>query len=133
MTVTAADIKLRFRQFAGTDNDTIDLFIADASQSVNRRVWGNKADLGIIYLTAHMLATSPTADAEATGIDPGVVQSEKVGDMQTNYATSPAAQTTTGTSSEDLSSTKYGRTFVRLRGEILTSPIVLNQSGSLYG
>ena len=131
MAVYPNDIITRFPNFVDENPVRIQLFITDAEQSVNRTVWGKKADLGIIYLTAHLLAISPSPDISGgSGSVGGVVTSEKVGDLSRNYSTTTAPSSA---SNAALSSTRYGLEFIRLRREVLTSPAVITQSGSIYG
>ena len=130
MAVSAADIQTRFSEFAAESTTRIEQFIADASLSVNPRVWREKTDLGIIYLTAHMLSLAPSAATIASGgPNAGIVKSEKVGDLSRTFAVgNPSANSSTAA---ELSATIYGQTFVRLRNELVRSPVVVNQSGSV--
>ena len=69
MAADAAALKARFPEFGDVDNNVIEQHIADATLRVGAGVWGAKRDLGIIYLAAHTMTTSPggrTAKKEKT-------------------------------------------------------------------
>lgn len=113
--MTPAEFTTRFPEFVAVDPARIQTYLDDAALSVNASLWGNKADLGIAYLAAHLL----TLDNRGGNGASGPVTSEKVGDLQRNYA---APQ---GSLDPVYSTTNYGIQFIRLRRSILISPLVL--------
>lgn len=48
-----------FPEFAATPDETVEAKLAEADRRVDARVFGDKADDAVGYLTAHLLATSP--------------------------------------------------------------------------
>lgn len=114
MSVTPADIKELFPEFAATADARIQLFIDQSTLSVNTAVWGNKADFAIQYLTAHLLTVVNRGGGGAAG----PITSEKVGDLQRSYASGGAV-------AHELGSTGYGMEFLRLRRSLHITPRVL--------
>lgn len=114
MAVTPADIKTLFPEFAAESDARIQLLLDQALLSVNASVWGNKADFGIQYLTAHLLTVLNRGGGGASG----PITSEKVGDLQRSYASSGAV-------THELGSTGYGLEFLRLRRSLFITPRVL--------
>lgn len=121
MAINASDITDRFPEFAGVGTSLINLMIEDATLSIERNVWGDKADLATIYLVAHLLAVA----GQGTGVGSagGAVTKKKVGDLEKTFAT-PSSKV--AVVDGDLGSTVYGRLFLRLRREIVKSPLVIN-------
>jgi hypothetical protein len=113
--MTPAEFKERFPEFSAVADPRVQMFLDDAALSVNVSLWGNKADLGIAYLAAHLL----TMDNRGGNGASGPVTSEKVGDLQRSYA---APQ---GTLDPVYAATNYGIQFLRLRKSIMISPLVL--------
>lgn len=113
--MTPAIFKEMFPQFVGKSDQYVQLYIDQAVLSVNAKVWLGKTELGIAYLTAHLLAM---IDQAASGVA-GSVTSEKVGDLSRNYS-GLALQ-----NANEYSLTNYGLEFLRLRKSIPISPMVL--------
>jgi hypothetical protein len=90
---------------------TLELVGAEAARFVNTSVWGGKADLGVVYMTAHMLKM---AERRGTG---GQVTQEKVGELSRSYAQ--------GEKTDDLDQTSYGKEFKRVRSTLQISPFVV--------
>ena len=122
MGISTTDITGRFPEFANVETSTIQLAINDAALSVNRDVFGVKADLATIYMAAHLLALSSPSNSKAGGR----ITSEKVGDLARTYAGGSEIG-----KSDPLAETKYGIEFLRIRRSVVTSPCVITQSGSL--
>jgi hypothetical protein len=96
-----------------TRND-ISTFIEYARHFVCESVWGNKAKLGIVLMTAHLMT-----DLDE-GANPGNVTSERVGDLARGYS-AVNVQGLDGL----LTTTKYGKQFVLLKRLIATTPLVI--------
>ncbi len=113
--MTPALIKSYFPEFATLADDFIQLYIDQASLSVNASVWLAKSEIGIAYLTGHLL----TMVTKFVGGVSGPVSSEKVGDLSRNYAQLALP------SANEYSMTSYGIEFYRLRKSLPISPMVL--------
>ena len=105
MAVTKADVLRIAPELASltsySDADW-DAFIADASSQVNPTYWGARADLGVKYLTAHLIAIgNPQAGGR-------LVASRTVGPVSESYATPQMDQSSLG-------ATRFGAEFKRLR------------------
>lgn len=102
-------------EFATYDATARDLVAAEAERLVNTSVWGAKAPMGVVYMTAHMLKVAQLS----AGNTAGPVTSEKVGDLQRSYGGSTANQ------DHELGLTKYGQEFLRVRRTLQISPFVV--------
>ena len=72
MAVTVSSFLERFPEFTNVNADyptLIQIVIDEAALQVSATVWGAKRDLGIKYLTAHLLACSPFG--EPARLSPG--------------------------------------------------------------
>jgi hypothetical protein len=113
--VTAADVKERFPEFSSVPDSRISDFIAEAGRLVSIPQWGQtRADDGILYLTAHLLAF----DASGGGLAGGAVQSRTVGDVSESYAVGDAF------SGSVLGATAYGRHFLELQRRVFVTRCV---------
>lgn len=66
MAVTVRQIVAKFPEFRNTPESVISLCLAEAVSCVNTTVWGPKADLGVQYLTAHLLHIRPSGEPART-------------------------------------------------------------------
>jgi hypothetical protein len=114
-----AGFRDRFPEFSAISDARVELFLDDAALQINIGAWGLKADLGIYWLTAHMLALDTAAGT--TGGTYGPVTSESVGQVSRSYASGGSYS---GTSSE-YGATKYGVNYYRLWRTIIATPVVL--------
>lgn len=57
--VTLPRFRNTFPEFRKTEDHEIEAKIAIAKLRVNAGVWGDKADAGVLYLSAHMVALAP--------------------------------------------------------------------------
>lgn len=103
-------------EFAGYDSSALNLVAAEAERFVNTSIWKAKTDLGVVYMTAHMLKMAAIAASNSSG----QVISEKVGDLERRYASPNNAE-----SDDNLSQTKYGHEFLRARRTLQISPFVV--------
>lgn len=92
---------------------TLDVIAAEASKLMSADKWGDKADLGLVYLTAHMLSISKRSGGAA-----GSVTSERVGDLAKSYGSSAA-----GSGSHDLDQTSYGKQYRGLAERLPCRPL----------
>ena len=70
MTVTSADIKERFPEFATVNDGDITVIIAEAARQVSTDAWGPRADDGVKFLTAHLLTNLPPGPPLPRALDP---------------------------------------------------------------
>lgn len=123
MEATPENIKSIFPEFAAVSDSRIENFIEIASLSLSEKIWGSSYGTGLSYLTAHLIKRAGVGGGVQGGSsNPGVVSSEKVGELQRSYAL-PNFQ---GSSAEDslLGTTSYGIEYLRLRRQILVTPMV---------
>lgn len=122
MAATVANLKTRCPEFAATATATIELAIADAALQLNTDAWGDTdlSDLAHIYLSAHILKLWDLW-AAAGNAPVGAVKSVRAGDLAKAYAVTDV-KVTDGDAS--LSSTAYGREFIRLRGMSFASRVM---------
>ncbi len=112
MAVTAAEVKTIATEFAAVADARVDIFIAQAETRTNRANWGNKADDGVIYLTAHLLKLDDL-QGEAPA---GPVSARRVRDVSWAFANP--------TSTEGLDSTAWGRRYKELKSTIFGSRVL---------
>lgn len=116
-------VKALFPEFSTVSDVRIQALIDIANLSVNQKVWGSSYAPGIAYLVAHLLKRSGAAAGVSGGSSQaGTVSSEKVGELQRSYATPSVSSA----SAEDalLATTSYGIEYLRLRRQILVTPMV---------
>lgn len=103
MAVTSADVLRIAPELAALNLSSADWdsFLADATSQVNAAAWGTRADLGVKYLTAHLVAL---ANPKAGG---RLVQSQSVGGVSVTYAVPAGEPGALGT-------TRFGAEYQRL-------------------
>lgn len=115
MSVTRDDVIIRFPEFADTikypPGSFFDSVIAQATQDVCPDVWKTQTDIGIILLTAHLLAEGDK------GGNSGSVKSEKVNELSRTFFT-PSNKSSGG-----MDSTTYGQQFLQKQKARVVSPI----------
>lgn len=114
MTVTAADIKSLFPEFAATDTATIDRWLAEAGRNHNVECWGSKSDDGLAWLTAHFLKAFGLP-CGPTAFGPGPLTGTAQGQTSASWSplTIPVAFR-----KNDLSTTAYGRRYLSMADTI---------------
>lgn len=122
MEATAANIKSLFPEFSVVSETRMESFIEMAKLSLSEKAWGSSYGAGVSYLTAHLLKRSGPGGGVQGGTSSAFVSSERVGELQRSYAF-PNFQ---GSSAEDaiLATTSYGIEYLRLRRQVLTTPMV---------
>lgn len=96
--------------------------IAWAVECVDEDTWGTKCTQGISNLAAHFIQLNRPSANGGSGGDKGSLTSEKVGDLQRNYAQSSSASPSADAS---LMQTSFGREYQRLRKTLSTSPFLI--------
>lgn len=110
MAVTPGDLKQLFPEFTSIPNSRLQLYLDQAARQVNTCAWGSRADDGISYLAAHLVATMGQ-DQSAAG--QGVVTQKRVGDVSAAYGYGAK------TLESAYGSTKYGRTYEQLQSLVV--------------
>lgn len=59
MAVTLPQFRNTFEEFRSTDDASIKAKLVLAATMIEPSVWGRKADFGMLYLTAHLVALGP--------------------------------------------------------------------------
>lgn len=119
MSITAADFKTRFTEFASVDDARINLFIADAVLELNEAAWGSLYNKGLLYLTAHLLQIG-TNTANGNSGSVSQVASQSVEGVSISYN---AIGQNSSTSDLSFLSTAYGQEYARLKKIISTGAI----------
>lgn len=127
MAVNAAYMLAHFPDLPGVSSTTyVDAKLDEARLQVKESVWGDRWDLGVSYLAAHLILLQKSAQGSSISgsrtVVSGPVTSERVGDLSRSYGTGGSSSSTSASQSYD--STSYGREFKRLLGSIVTGPIV---------
>lgn len=121
MSVDAAFIADHFPDLPGiTETAYVELKIAEASALVAETVWLALYDLGVAYLTAHLMLVQKSAQGPGGGASAGPVTSERVGDLSRNYGGSGGG----GMDGMGYDSTIYGKEYKRLLRIVSQGPIV---------
>lgn len=108
MAVTATNIKDCFPEFGQLPDTLVDKYRLQAERRINLVQWGEKADDGILWLTAHLLKLYQQIKAGAFA-KAGPISEKKVGDLSIKFAIP-------GTLKHSwLSSTTYGQYFQDLK------------------
>lgn len=121
------DIKTRFPDvFTDTDDDVMDLCIVEAGLFIDEDKWGDLYDIGMMYLSAHLIvSTNPDQVNAGDAGAAGPVSSRRVGDVAVSYGSKASAS---AYSSEEYDSTVYGRHYLRLRRLIQGGPVIAEPS-----
>lgn len=106
--VSPIDIKSRFIEFQSLDDSYIDLFIQEASVSIDEAYFRNRYNLAVAYLTAHMLTVAELQKKRALV---GDIRREQIEGLEIEY------QSTYNPSKFDssYSSTSYGMKFLEFQ------------------
>lgn len=112
MTITAADIKERFPEFASVDSTDITRWIEEAQRHHNAACWGAKSDDGLAYFVAHLLAAFPGTECNKQGLGPGVLTGSSMGGVSASWSPMNIPKIF---NKDDISTTKYGRRYLSIR------------------
>lgn len=117
--MTIADIITQdiAQEFAGEIVARIDRFIEYAKLQVSATVFGDRYDLAVAYLAAHMLALANRNDDEGTNGNAGIITQRKEGDLSLSFALPNALNNIDGT----LQLTSYGIEYERIRSMCVVS------------
>lgn len=95
--------------------------IADVYLTLSASRWGDRYDLAVKYLAAHLGALERRQAASGGTGAVGPVQSMSLGDASVTYAVSASASVST---SGDLDSTPWGQAYKRLRRGLFWGTVV---------
>jgi len=109
MTVTPASIKEMFPEFSGKTDDFVTIFINSAKVLICEDMYGNRYDLALSYLTAHLMKISTNEGFE--------ISSTKVGDLERTY-NSQRNVISTG-----YETTTYGKQFLLIKESIINNKL----------
>lgn len=126
--IDRADIRTRFPDvFTDTDDDVMDMCIAEAVLLINVTKWGDFYDTGLLYLSAHLIvSTNPDQVNAGDAGAGGPVSSRRVGDVAVSYGSSASASSKSV--ADDFSSTAYGRRYLQYRRLIQGGPLAIQPS-----
>ncbi len=106
-------------EFAGKSNSTLDLFAAQAEIQITEKVWLTRYDMGVAYLTAHMITMADRNARSGGNKVTGELRKTKVGNLEREYAVDDK------NSDGAYNLTSYGKEFIRLRKQLVIGPIFL--------
>jgi hypothetical protein len=116
--ITPTQLQTRFPgDFDDYSDEFIELIIAEAAGQISETVWGSDYDLGLLYLTAHIIQTTTPEEGAA---DAGPINHRKIGDVEVRSAAYLATKSVDG-----MHRTTYGQAFLRLRRIHQGGPLVV--------
>lgn len=110
MAIDPASFKIRFPEFDSVADARIQLFIDDAVIVLNSVYWGDKYDLGLHYLTAHLLTLGTKTEA-GSSTSVGAIASRAVDGASVAYTNVQP----TDVGDAYYMSTSYGQRYLALR------------------
>jgi hypothetical protein len=113
-------MKLKFPEFADTENGTIEFAIEEARLGVGSN-WTKGYNVAIMYLAAHYIQCGITAAASIGG-GGGDIASESIGRLSVTYR---AATVNTSADVSTLASTSYGSRYEELRDANFGGPVIV--------
>lgn len=117
---TASSIKMRFPEFADTDDSVIEFAIEEARLGVGTN-WIKGQNIAIVYLAAHYVAASIAASLSGGTGGEGDIASESYGRFSISYAKPANADAV----HDDFLSTSYGRRYDALLKLNFYGPVVI--------
>jgi hypothetical protein len=113
MAPTATGLQARFLQFASTDTDYIDIWLAEAALRFTPARFGAQWDMAAYLFACHSMVLFPATEAAAGAADEsrGAITGEKVGDLSRNYADG-IDMARVPASLMDFTATTYGRKLI---------------------
>ncbi len=109
MTISAVNVKLKFPEFASEDDGFIEMCIEEANRNVDDSWLSGDVNLGLLYLTGHIMMVSIQQRESGTG---QIVQSERFGEISMTYRTPEAVSVAELT--DYYLTTRYGVRFLEL-------------------
>lgn len=107
-------------EFAAKADNELDPFASEAEIEVSQKAFGKRYDRAVALITAHLIVMSQKKSGNGGGAGAtGEVESTKVGQLSRKFNVE-SSMTERGGS---YNLTHYGKEFLRLRKQILKSPI----------
>lgn len=115
VTITSADLKARYPEFAAVDDFYVGAVLAEAALSVDESWIASTRIPATLALAAHMMSLEgePARTANGGSVVTAEVKRVKVGDVETEF--NVAASTSGAGGADDYGSSLYGVTFLRYR------------------
>lgn len=124
--ITLADIQARWPgTFDEADAAVGAAVIAEAGLTILESKWGDWYDIGMLYLSAHLLALTPGQSDYGDPDAAGPTTSRRVGDVAVSY--SSLASESSPLSDVALNATIFGRQYLAKRRVIQGGPLVASQ------
>ncbi|WP_169753514.1 DUF4054 domain-containing protein [Campylobacter mucosalis] len=107
------DFRVKFSEFKTLNDEVILNFIDEAKLQINPKIWGRFYESGVLYLTAHILATQGYLSQNLSDLNPiKDVTNKSVGSLSVGYLSSKNGFEN---ESGNYHLTKYGRRFLELK------------------
>jgi len=125
--ITPADITAKFPGvFDSLLDATVQLAIDEAALNINEDLWGDYYNLGLIYLSAHLLAVSVPGVLGGLAGAAGPVTSQGAGDVRVSFAAGASAMSATF-----FGNTSYGQMYLQYRRTIQGGPKAIEPYGAM--
>jgi hypothetical protein len=136
MSASSDKLRILYPQFSDPSDfpdSTVDTFIEEASLEVEKSVWRQLYQRGVLALAAHMMfvAERTKSIADSSPIGGGIVgpvSSIKTGDEQISFGT-VSGGSGFGSFESSLSTSPYGQEFLRLWSQVTGRPISIDGFG----
>jgi hypothetical protein len=124
--ITPSQLQAKFPGvFDALSDAEIQLAIDEAALNIDEDLWGDYYDIGLYYLSAHILiATTPTALGGLAGAS-GPVTSQRAGAVSVSFAAGASA-----VSASSYGSTGYGQQYLTYRRQIQGGPRAIEPDGA---
>lgn len=107
--------------FDSVSDSLINLRITEAALQVLESMWGDYYELGLAYLTAHLLSSIPSAPGNSGAVGP--VTSKSIGDVKVTFGAVGSVSTVYG-------STSYGQRYEYYKSLVQGGPRCAAYDGS---
>lgn len=108
------NFRVKFSEFSKIGDEVILNFIEEAKLQINPKIWGRYYEVGVIYLTAHLITMQGLLNDSTTNNPTPIqeVSSKSVGALSISYTSN---KTGFENESGDYFLTKYGKRFLELK------------------
>ena len=123
---TATSMKLKFPEFIGVSDTTIEFAIEEAALGFSDDSdsgWVTSGSLALMYKAAHFIACGVVAANTFSDGSGGEIASESIGRLSISYKSSPASNASA--TPDDFTSSSYGRRYVDLRDMNFGGPEII--------